>query len=96
MTLHDSWKGGFTLNFSGDSMFDEEWLLDERNKEPDELHFMGYDANLYPLPNLSKIPSQHRQEVINQALSRFRKVNADVWLDDCQIKNRVKESAIDD
>ena len=86
MTLHEDWRGGFTLHFDSDPMFDEEWLLDDRHVKEDELRFLGYDANMCALPNLSTFPEKHRREVIEQASTRFKNINADIWLDNCKIK----------
>jgi hypothetical protein len=87
MSLLEDWKGGFTLQFDRNPMFDEEWLLDDRYSTEASLYFIGYDANLYPLPDLSKLPAKHRQEVVNKAKHRLRDVNATIYLDDVKIQD---------
>ena len=91
MTLQEKWRGGFTLHFDSDPMFDEEWLLDDRHVKDDELRFLGYDANMCALANLSTAPEKHRREVVQQASLKLKNVNADIWLDDCKIKLKSKE-----
>lgn len=87
MSLLQDWRGGFTLRFTNNPIFDEEWLLDDRYSTESELHFIGYDANLMPMENLSTTPEQHRVKVIELAKYRLRDVQATVWLDDVKLKD---------
>lgn len=83
MDLHEQFKGGFTR---GTGIRTEEILHDNRVMGKHELQFQIYDANLYPLPNLSTWKPKTKQDVINFVKGKVSKVNADVWVDDVQIK----------
>ncbi|OQJ80867.1 hypothetical protein BMS84_10675, partial [Leuconostoc pseudomesenteroides] len=48
-TVLEKYKGGLSL-FKGFKTV--ELLLDEKNTNEDELYFLGYDANMYPLPGV--------------------------------------------
>lgn len=83
MNLHEQFKGGFTR---GSGIRTEEILHDDRVTNEHVLQFLMYDANLYPCPNLSTWKPKARQGVIELVKERVSKVNADVWVDDVQIK----------
>lgn len=82
----DKFKGGFAI--SGKEPWETvEWLLDKENSTEEKLLFQAYDANMWPLPNISKWPeSDHKQKQINRALEIFNNVDGEVWLDDIKIK----------
>ncbi|QFR64065.1 hypothetical protein LH991_08795 [Schleiferilactobacillus harbinensis] len=83
MNIHEQFKGGFTR---GSGICTEEILHDDRVMGEHKLQFLMYDANLYPCPNLSTWKPKVKQEVINFVKERVSKFNADVWVDDVQIK----------
>lgn len=94
MSLLDEWKGGFTLRFNSHPICDEEWLLDDRYSTETELHFIGYDANLYPLPDLSTANKHHRRATLENASIRLAKVHVEVWLDDIKLKGAGEDANI--
>ena len=83
MDLHEQFKGGFTR---GSGISAEEILHDDRVRDEHKLQFLMYDANLYACPNLSTWEPKAKQAVIDFVKDKVFKVNADVWVDDVQIK----------
>ena len=50
------YKSGFTV--SGKQPYEtEEWLYSEERSTKDKIVFLGYDANLFPMPDLSSRPN---------------------------------------
>lgn len=60
----EKYKGGLSL-FKGFKTI--ELLLDEKNTNDNELYFLGYDANMYPLPDFATFPLNY-QSVIKLAV----------------------------
>ncbi|BAN73813.1 MULTISPECIES: hypothetical protein [Lacticaseibacillus] len=83
MNIHEQFKGGFTR---GSGINTEEILHDDRVTNEHKLQFLMYDANLYPCPDLSTWKPKAKQEVIDFVKEQVAKVNADVWVDDVQVK----------
>lgn len=87
----EPYRGGFTVE-AEHPICDEEWLLDEENSTSDTLIFLGYDANLWPLPDFSKWPrktvyqKKWYQKVVSTALERTKQFQGDVYLDDVLIR----------
>lgn len=80
----DNVKAGWTW---GKDIWAVEWLFDDVNSTDTNLMFLAYDANLWPMPVLSKWPVEEtRYSNITLALSILEGINADVWLDDIKIK----------
>lgn len=46
----EKYKSGFCV-YGNDPILTEEWLLDKENTIATELRFIGYDANLWPMPD---------------------------------------------
>ena len=62
------------------------WYLEEDESTSDKLQYYGYDANLYPLPDLSKTSEENQKKVIEKFKRIFQKENMEIWLDDIKIK----------
>ena len=87
----NKYKAGFTV-YGENPIETEEWLYDE-NSSKNKLRFLGYDANLCPLPNLSTRPkndyNKKWSEKLNKiALEYTKDFQGEVWLDDVLIKER--------
>lgn len=50
MKLFDKYKNGFIVNFE-DPILNENWLFSKWLSSKDKLVFLGYDADLFPLPD---------------------------------------------
>lgn len=70
------------------------WYLDEDEATSDKLQYYGYDANLYPLPDLSKSSEENQRKVIEEFKRIFQKDNIEIWLDDVKIKAKKGASTI--
>lgn len=64
------------------------WILEEIESTEDKLQFYGYDANLCPLPDLSKTSEENQKDVIEKIKRIFEKENIEIWLDDVKIKTK--------
>lgn len=64
------------------------WIYEESESTKDKLQFYGYDANLYPLPDLSKTSEENQKDVIEKVKKLFKKDNIEIWLDDIKIKTK--------
>nr|DAM59963.1 MAG TPA: hypothetical protein [Caudoviricetes sp.] len=64
----------------------QNWILEESKSTKDKLQFYGYDANLYPLIDLSKTSEENQKDVIEKVKKLFKKDNIEIWLDDVKIK----------
>lgn len=62
------------------------WIYEESESTKDKLQFYGYDANLYPLPDLSETSEENQEDVIYKIKRLFEKDNIEIWLDDIKIK----------
>lgn len=62
------------------------WYLEEDESTKDKLQYYGYDANLCPLPDLSKTSEENQKDVIEKIKKLFKKDNIEIWLDDIKIK----------
>lgn len=70
------------------------WILEEIESTEDKLQYYGYDANLCPLPDLSKTSEENQKDVIEKVKKLFKKDNIEIWLDDVKIKTKKGTSTI--
>lgn len=70
------------------------WIYEESESTKDKLQFYGYDANLCPLPDLSKTSEENQKDVIYKVKRLFEKDNIEIWLDDVKIKAKKGTSTI--
>ena len=70
------------------------WCLEKDESTDDKLQYYGYDANLYPLPDLSKTSEENQRKVIEEFKRIFAKDNIEIWLDDVKIKAKKGTSTI--
>ena len=70
------------------------WYLEELKSTKDKLQYYGYDANLHPLPDLSKTSEKNQKNVIEKVKRIFAKDNIEIWLDDVKIKAKKVTSTI--
>lgn len=70
------------------------WCLEKDESTDNKLQYYGYDANLYPLPDLSKTSEENRRKVIEKFKQLFKKDNIEIWLDDVKIKAKKGTSTI--
>lgn len=70
------------------------WYLEEDESTDNKLQYYGYDANLCPLPDLSKTSEENQRKVIEKFKRIFAKDNIEIWLDDVKIKAKKGTSTI--
>lgn len=70
------------------------WVFEEDKSTNNKLQYYGYDANLYPLPDLSKTSEENQRKVIEKFKQLFKKDNIEIWLDDVKIKAKKGASTI--
>lgn len=70
------------------------WCLEKDESTDNKLQYYGYDANLYPLPDLSKTSEENQRKVIEKFKQLFKKDNIEIWLDDVKIKAKKGTSTI--
>ena len=70
------------------------WYLEGLKSTKDKLQYYGYDANLHPLPDLSKTSEENQKKVIEKFKRIFQKENIEIWLDDVKIKAKKGTSII--
>lgn len=70
------------------------WYLEEDESTGNKLQYYGYDANLCPLPDLSKTSEENQKDVIEKIKKLFKKDNIEIWLDDVKIKAKKGASTI--
>ena len=70
------------------------WCLEKDESTDNKLQYYGYDANLYPLPDLSKTSEENQRKVIEKFKQLFKKENIEIWLDDVKIKAKKGTSTI--
>lgn len=70
------------------------WIFEEIESTKDKLQYYGYDANLHPLPDLSKTSEENQKDVIEKFKRIFEKENIEIWLDDVKIKAKKGTSII--
>lgn len=70
------------------------WIYEESKSTKDKLQYYGYDANLHPLPDLSKTSEENQRKVIERVKKIFAKDNIEIWLDDVKIKAKKGTSTI--
>lgn len=70
------------------------WIYEESESTKDKLQYYGYDANLHPLPDLSKTSEENQKDVIEKIKRIFEKENIEIWLDDVKIKAKKGTSTI--
>ena len=64
-----------------------EWFYDKKNSTESKIVYLAYDANCYPLSDLSTWKSkEHRDKQVEVALKFTNEFNGEVWLDDIRIK----------
>ena len=94
MTNLDKYKAGFDVEL-GHRILTEIWCFEEKLSNENKLVFYGYDANLFPLPNLSERNDKSNQMWVEQAkeeaLELTKDFNGEVWLDDIKIKEIVED-----
>jgi hypothetical protein len=89
-SLAEQFKGGFSI---GQGFECVEVLLDEERTRGNILAFVCYDANLFPLPNISGWHDKaHAKKIIDVVRDRTASVSAEVWLDDVKIKEYMEDS----
>lgn len=82
----NKYKAGFCVDHKH-PMCSEEWLFSEEHSNDNKLVFLGYDANLYPMLNLSERPKTEWNDYVKKCgLERTKNFNGEVWLDDVRIK----------
>ena len=82
----EKYKAGFTKE--GEHLIETiDWLYDRDYSTDTSLHFLAYDANLYPCPNFSTWVDKYKQEHIDFILTRCRGWHGEIWLDDVKIKD---------
>lgn len=85
-----AYKAGFTVN--GKEPYEtEEWIYSEEYSNDNKIVFLGYDANLMAMPNLSErfINDYNKKWFEKQkrkALMFTKDFKGEVWLDDIKIK----------
>lgn len=84
------YKGGFTVT-GKHPIETEDWLFSKKYSNSNKLVFIGYDANLFPMPNLSERPDNAYNrawfETLKKTALEFTKdFDGEVWLDDVRIK----------
>lgn len=70
------------------------WCLEKDESTDNKLQYYGYDANLYPLPDLSETSEENQKKVIEKFKRIFQKDNIEIWLDDVKIKTKKGTSTI--
>lgn len=84
------YKAGFTV--TGEHPYaTEEWLYSEDYSNKNKIVFLGYDANLFPMPKLSSRPNtdynkEWFKKLKQKALNVTKDFEGEVWLDDVKIK----------
>lgn len=76
-------EGGITI---GDGIYGEEWLLDEKKTNATALHLLGYDANMYPMPDLATRPVKYQEHVKSEVLEQLKDWDGSIYLDGVLIK----------
>ena len=76
-------RGDFTIFDNRNPILTEEWIYSEENSNSNKIVFLGYDANLMPLPNFS---GWKNDRTINKALEATKGFDGEVYLDDVKIK----------
>lgn len=79
----ERYKGGISI---GDGIAGEEWLLDEEKTTGSSLHLLGYDANLYPMPDLSRRPTKYQEHIKGEVLKHLKDWKGKVYLDGQLVK----------
>lgn len=79
-------KGGITI---GDGVYGEEWLLDVNKTTGTALHLLGYDANMYPMPDLATRPVKYQEHVKSEVLKQLKDWNGSIYLDGVLVKVNV-------
>lgn len=92
----NKYKAGFTVY--GKCPYEtEEWLYSEEYSNKNKIVFLGYDANLFPMPSLSSRPNTDYnkkwfKKLKQEALNVTKGFEGEVWLDDVKIKALEEES----
>lgn len=78
----EKYKGGLSL-FKGFKTV--ELLLDERNTNENELYFLGYDANMYPLPDFATFPLNYQSVIKLAVKGRLSDWKGAVYIDGTKV-----------
>lgn len=78
----EKYKGGLSL-FKG--LKTVELLLDEQNTNEDELYLLGYDANMYPLPDFGTFPLNYQSVIKLAVKSRLADWKGAVYIDGTKV-----------
>ena len=62
------------------------WYLEKKESTETKLQYYGYDACVFPLPNLSKTSKENRDRVLGNIGNKLKDVNKEIWLDDIRLK----------
>ena len=81
-TVLEKYKGGLSL-FKGFKTV--ELLLDESNTNENELYFLGYDADMYPLPDFSTFPLNYQSVIKLAVKSRLTDWKGSVYIDGTKV-----------
>lgn len=92
MSNFDKYKAGFDVE-KGHRILTEIWCFEEKQSNDNKLVFYGYDANLFPLPNLSERTNYGDKMWVEKAkeiaLELTKDFKGEVWLDDVKIKEKI-------
>jgi len=90
----NKYKTGFSV--AGEhSILDEEWLFSEEYSNNSKLVFLGYDANLMPMPPLREANHENFTadwfvKLKEKALNFTEGFQGEVWLDNVKIKEALE------
>ena len=80
----EDYRRGFIV---GEGFKTVEWLFSKENSTREKLVFQAYDANLCPLPDMSKwLKKYYIEKQIKKGLQVTEGFKGEVWLDDVQIR----------
>ena len=86
--LLEKYKGGFSFGRDFDTV---EVLINDQDTDDNKLCLWAYDGAFMPLPNITSWSQSGRDKLINQLRNCLADLNADVWIDDLQIKEYQNE-----
>lgn len=86
--LLEKYKGGFTF---GEDYETQEIIPNKVDTDDNCLCLWAYDADFMPLPNISKWSKSAREQLVKRLKKKLADLNADVWIDDLQIKEYQNE-----
>ena len=83
--LLEKYKGGFTF---GEDYETIEVIPNDKDTDDNKLCLWAYDANLMPLPDISKWSQSARDKLVDKLKKRLSNLNVDIYIDDLQIKEK--------